>query len=440
MVRNKKRLRAQFEQDINHGDHTGVGPILAHLRDTTSSLSQPTEGNEQGKLQNPEDIGRPITEEWQIVERRSKRRKQGKSNGSGDHQGESGDNRPALTFAPLHKLQSSLRIADLQALVLYCLADGTSPQWISVRHHSQVRKAVVLMVPGLEKSMFDEHIGLEDSTGAVEAKALLNRVGTVSGEADGASTAATLSAEAAAMAAKIEEATSSRQSSAISPDDYLPTGLVASKLPTPLKPLADVFGNLFPIKAPGDDRYFKVHSPLHAMLTGAVPKSHEEKQAGKLKVVKPFVEAKSGQNQPIPISALILSNEDLLDNDYTLHPACCVTQEERDVEIERRQRARTTVQHGWKDTGVANLEEAEVSKSEFENGSLTVGRTVLAMDCEMCRVEGGEMELTRISIIDWSGDVVMDELVKPKKPIIDYLTPCVQSPSPTKLQNSLTDF
>ncbi|KAL8954794.1 MAG: hypothetical protein Q9183_006929 [Haloplaca sp. 2 TL-2023] len=44
------------------------------------------------------------------------------------------------------------------------------------------------------------------------------------------------------------------------------------------------------------------------------------------------------------------------------------------------------------------------------------------MDCEMCTVEGGDSALTRISLVDWDGAVVMDSLVKPAKPIIDYLT------------------
>lgn len=55
-------------------------------------------------------------------------------------------------------------------------------------------------------------------------------------------------------------------------------------------------------------------------------------------------------------------------------------------------------------------------------GSLTAGREVLAMDCEMCKTGEQEFSLTRISIVRWDGSVVMDELVKPEKPIIDYLT------------------
>ena len=44
------------------------------------------------------------------------------------------------------------------------------------------------------------------------------------------------------------------------------------------------------------------------------------------------------------------------------------------------------------------------------------------MDCEMCKAEGGEMVLTRVSIVDWEGTIALDEFVKPRQRIIDYLT------------------
>lgn len=48
---------------------------------------------------------------------------------------------------------------------------------------------------------------------------------------------------------------------------------------------------------------------------------------------------------------------------------------------------------------------------------------VLALDCEMVQVEGGESALARATLIDVStGRVVMDRLVKPSKPVINYLT------------------
>lgn len=46
---------------------------------------------------------------------------------------------------------------------------------------------------------------------------------------------------------------------------------------------------------------------------------------------------------------------------------------------------------------------------------------LLAIDCEMCKTANGT-ELTRISMVDYNGKTVLDELVKPDLPILDYLT------------------
>jgi RNA exonuclease 1 len=40
----------------------------------------------------------------------------------------------------------------------------------------------------------------------------------------------------------------------------------------------------------------------------------------------------------------------------------------------------------------------------------------------MCKTGENDFELTRISLVSWDGSVLLDELVKPEKPITDYLT------------------
>ncbi|XP_078052622.1 RNA exonuclease 5 isoform X3 [Augochlora pura] len=47
---------------------------------------------------------------------------------------------------------------------------------------------------------------------------------------------------------------------------------------------------------------------------------------------------------------------------------------------------------------------------------------MFALDCEMCRTTTGELELTRISIVDESLNIIYDTLVIPENPITDYLT------------------
>ncbi|TNY23327.1 ribonuclease H [Rhodotorula diobovata] len=48
-------------------------------------------------------------------------------------------------------------------------------------------------------------------------------------------------------------------------------------------------------------------------------------------------------------------------------------------------------------------------------------KRVLGLDCEMCLTEDGS-ELTRLSVVDLAGKRIYDKLVKPDKPIVDYLT------------------
>lgn len=48
---------------------------------------------------------------------------------------------------------------------------------------------------------------------------------------------------------------------------------------------------------------------------------------------------------------------------------------------------------------------------------------MFAIDCEMCKTERGELDVTRISLVDEALNVLLDEFVKPTEKIIDYLTP-----------------
>ncbi|PYH54159.1 RNA exonuclease [Aspergillus niger CBS 101883] len=244
---------------------------------------------------------------------------------------------PVLTYVE-GKLQSSIRISDLQSLLLYCFADGVAPQWISIKHSGHVRKIVVLMVPGLELGMFDG-LPLEDRS-----------------------------------------------------HRFNPRPLSRGDLPAPLQPLADMFPHAWPVKAPGDSKYNKIHSPLQAILLSALPKGKDSNTKG----VKPPKVDKSIAFQRTPITTFISSLEDLRENDYVLHPALLATEQEKSTLLENH--------------------------SEIQQGSMTAGRDVLALDCEMCITEGGQSELTRISMVRWDGEVVLDELVKPQRPIIDYLT------------------
>ncbi|KAJ9303842.1 hypothetical protein DTO217A2_6652 [Paecilomyces variotii] len=313
---------------------------------------------------------------------------------------------PTLTY--IHgKLQSSIRIADLQGLLLYCFADGIAPQWISVKHSGHVRKVVVLMVPGLELGMFDGTIQLEpkpveETTQAEEPK-----------QADGKDEGEDPKAE---DFVRWKQGLPLRDRS----ERFSPKPLSKDTLPQSLQPLADMFPHVWPVKAPGDSKYNKVHSPLQAILLSSLPKTKESSNQGK--GPKPPRVDKNYVSQRTPVTTFIASLSDLRENDYVLHPALFPSEKDRDADIEARKRAGTSAEEGWVDTNVPSLADGDVPEAEIQQGSMTAGRQILALDCEMCITEGGKSELTRISLVSWDGEVVLDELVKPMRPVIDYLT------------------
>lgn len=311
---------------------------------------------------------------------------------------------PDLTYLP-GRLQSSIRISDLQGLLLYCFADGVAPQWISLKHSGHVRKVVVLMVPGLEMGMFDGTIALE-STHTIQRKEPEPSEGADQWNDD----------RRAADFQRWRQGLPLEDRSNL----FNPRPLTSDVLPHPLRPLADMFGHVWPVKAPGDNKYNKVHSPLQAILLSALPKSKETESRGKgsraSRIDKGFTP------QRTPITNFIHSPEDLRESEYPLHPAFFTAEDERTAYAESCRRNGQTAENGWVDTDVPTLEAGDVPDAEIEKGSMTAGRDVLALDCEMVKTEGDHFELARISMINWDGEVVLDELVKPKRPVVDYLT------------------
>jgi RNA exonuclease 1 len=370
-----------------HGDYAslvGMGSTLSQLRQpdlpafnlTTERIS-PEQGSSNPKAER----------DW-LPERTSISHSSGQTKKTKKIPKPHSSNYPSITFAPESaRLQSQIKISDLQGLVLYILADGTSPQWVSVRHRNEIRKVVVLMVPGLERDMF-----MAQASEPAEKR----------------------------MRHDIDsDVNAKRDKSYNTPDDYYPVKLSPGTLPPSLNQFGYMFDLLWPVKTPGDDKYSKMHSPLHAMLSAPLAKSQEDKRK---KGGKPAREPQGWQNQRTRITEYISTPEDLLENDYTLHPAIYMNEADRVALQEQRKRTQKSTNDGWVDTSVRNFGEGFPLESEIEQGSLTAGREIIAIDCEMCMTGENEFSLTRISLVGWDGSVILDELVKPDKPIIDYVT------------------
>lgn len=278
-----------------------------------------------------------------------------------------GKNYPDLTFYEKSRLQSRVNLSQLRELVTYIFADGTGPQWISVCHRPQFRKMVVIMIPGLEEAMFQKNVDL----------------------------------------AAYDRARSDDEPRALtSPDDYYPRVLDKDRLPEALQPFADMFPHLWPVRSPGDDRHAKMHSPITAFLTVPGPKG---KGGG-----RPATEPQGWKDERTSITEFLASADELADNGFVVHPALLPEGEQRDKFV---------VPEGWVMTRVDRLEDGAVPEDKIEQGSIAAGRDILGLDCEMCKTGEDEFALTRISIVDWTGETVLDELVKPDKPIVDYVTP-----------------
>ncbi|OCK85115.1 hypothetical protein K432DRAFT_439536 [Lepidopterella palustris CBS 459.81] len=397
MGRGRKRSRHEYEADNQSSTQFGLGATLSQLNNP-NGMSESKFGPANGATDDNKGGG----DEWHTVGKGGRVSKKQKPSGK------EGGNYPAITHSPNARLQHHTRISELQALALYILADGTAPQWVSVRHHTAVRQVVVLMVPGLEAGMFTGKIPLQTSPSAPTLE-----------DRSGANTSENLQ-----ESEKLNDEQTCPKNIHLSPDDYYPVKLDIERLAEPLKPLAGVFSHIWPIRTPGDDKTLRIHSPVSAMLTSPIPKSKEEKMLKKDPRHKGPIprDLNNWQSKRTPITEYIANHMELQENEYVIHPAWFTTTAAKEEALRRRKAAKQTAEDGWVDTVVAMLEDGDVPEREIEAGSLTAGRNVVTMDCEMCKTAEDRFELTRISLVAWDGSVILDELVKPENPITDYVT------------------
>lgn len=354
-------------------DDSGVPTPNGMSNDTTTpppaAESRPVTDRDNETGNSPDDA----PDDWQSVDRLARKR-----------QKKLDKNYPALIHTHNAKLNSFIKIGDLQNLALYLLADGPGPQWLSVRHHQNFSKVLVLMVPGLDADLF-----------------------TGDAQLDGGERAPT--------------SPTTKRPDRLMMDSYdmFPIKLDADKMPVPLQPLCDIFSHMWPVKTPGD--YKRIHSPMYAMLSSPIARTKEEKSK---KGVKPPAEGRGWVNRPTPVTDYLMTRSDLLENGFALHPAHLVSDAEREVERLRRHKAVQSPEDGFVDLlDIKTLADGEPADSDIESGSTLRGRRLLVLDCEMVTTTIDRFALARISLIDWDGKVVLDELVKPPDPVKDYLTP-----------------
>ncbi|PKS11808.1 hypothetical protein jhhlp_001101 [Lomentospora prolificans] len=306
--------------------------------------------------------------DWETVHRNKKAKKMPKKDKK---------KYPSIDFSLNAKLYSKVRVADLRDLILYIFADGVAPKWVSVANRNQVRKIVTIMIPGIEESMFKPNVDFSKfDEFAAKQKPLVDDNGISS------------------------------------PDAFYPRVLNTENLHPAVKPFAEMFKRLWPIKTPGDDRLARMHSPMAAFLTAPLPKRAKDEKDTRTQV-NLVREPPGFKDERTRITEFLTTPDELAENGYVLHPVLLATAEEK---------SSYTLPDGWVATKIDKVEDADVPESEIENGSVTAGRRVLGLDCEMVMTGENEFSLARISIVNWDGEVVLDKLVKPDKPVTNYVT------------------
>jgi RNA exonuclease 1 len=304
------------------------------------------------------------------------------------------------------KNASPIRIADLQNLMLYTLADGVAPNWLAFKYAHHTRKVVVLMAPGLERGIFDGSI---DLTGT--------QAGSVSTTAD--ATHMNAQSRSSNSYSHLELWKQGKPEKESQPWQGNPIAIDKDGLPASIQPIAEIFEEVWPVKAPGDAKMAKMHSPLQAMLISPLPASKADKDH---KGPRPPAEERTFHATRTPITAFIHSADELHEAEYPIHPAAFTSIEDAALEAERRRRTNQSTMHGWVDTAVTKSTPTLPPSSQIQAGSITSGLEVYALDCEMVLTTDEVYSLARISVLDWSGTTVLDSFVKPSLPVKNYFT------------------
>ncbi|KAG0359089.1 hypothetical protein BG005_001397 [Podila minutissima] len=156
---------------------------------------------------------------------------------------------------------------------------------------------------------------------------------------------------------------------------------------TEFQELRKFFDYMNVTQAGGDKQ--SIYSPTNTLLNVNLSNSERARRDAERKRASESAEKKSPEFH-------MLTLDELKDCDYPL-PTYLSSESQ--------------LQEGW----------IETDRQTSDSDGPPPPKKLLAMDCEMCRTSAGS-ELTRISVLDESGETIYDTLVMPDNPIVDYLT------------------
>ncbi|OAP63565.1 hypothetical protein AYL99_02792 [Fonsecaea erecta] len=386
MVESSKRKAAEAGFSRSHLD---TEQTLADIQPSETSNTAHIYGAVANSMSG-KDSNLSVPRDWTVAESKSSRKKRRKIERDPD-----GD--PSISF--LKGRPERVDLKALQDLVLYILSDGIAPTWLAVKNAKQIKKVVVLMVPSLDRTM------LEDS-------ALWNTIsedGEITGmnKPDEPSSGHDSASQAQSSASADTSPMDSPPETALHfPSSHVSPGNLGDRL----------LQHIIEVRAPGDSRLSRVHSPLQGMLIAPFSETSKQK-AQKSKNDKSFHGSRT------PIVDFIHSLNELQEAEYPIHPAAFTDPKDAQLEKERRERTGQSTPSGWVDTDVS-VPRPQVMSSPPPKvyDSLTQGLKPYALDCEMVLTSDGKHSLARVSVLDWVGRTVVDRYVKPALAIENYFT------------------
>lgn len=152
-------------------------------------------------------------------------------------------------------------------------------------------------------------------------------------------------------------------------------------VPNELNFVKENFDSFLGVNAPGDKNSLY---PLIKAFT-SIP-FNKKQRASKVKEL---------ENKKLYLPDLLMTADEFSENDYPVHPSIPYIREDQ----------KTSLPEGWVDTYSFDHE----------------GSHTFSIDCEMCECESGKV-LTRISLLDFDENILIDEYVKPGESITNYLT------------------
>ncbi|GAA6010894.1 hypothetical protein JCM11491_004588 [Sporobolomyces phaffii] len=276
------------------------------------------------------------------------------------------ENPPSFSFDTRgFKGGRTIQVKDVRDFVLHLLANDKAQPWLFVKNRSNVQRVVALMVPGI----------VPTTLGIAQPPLSTN-----------------LPFSLAPTPLAAAPTTTTTEGEPLRP-------LLSNQVPT----FAKLFSHACPTKAPGEKN--RMHSGYQSFTTCPLTAGEKDRRE----------KARKERGQKLKTSdpsAFLLTPSQMYEQNYptptTTAASTCTTA------------ATTTTFEDWR-RPEGWIEAPFVPLGESPNGGGPELRRVLGLDCEMCLTEDGS-ELARLSLVDQQGKSVYDKLVKPGKPITDYLT------------------